>query len=466
QEKKLEAEYNVLFRKIRNRRDPRLVQMKDDLDAINEVLRDLGRQRMVDARDNYYASAQRERYLQNEFTKLKKEELETSRHKVQHDLLTQQVESAKEAQKALQKRLDEIVVNVKSDQETVFLIDRAFPATHHISPNEVANLWNGCLLGLFFGLILAVLLDFLDNTVRSVEDLQDNLQIPVLGVVPEFSKALLEKTDPLAEAGIATSVESIQETSAVLEELGYKATQRAKVSTDTPVPLHYAPYSKESEAFRSVLVALTSAEEPDSTHKILITSGQKGDGKTTLAINLAIALAQMGEKTLLIDGDLRVPSLHEYFKSTRDQAGLVDCLEDGQALEEVVVDVGIENLNVLLSGRMSENPVRLLRSNKLAAFMDAMSAYFNYIIVDSAPIAPVSDALLLSRYVDGVAVVVRSGETPQLVAESAVTRLRQVGANILGLVLNDASTSHLHWKLKSGYGNYSDYGYSSYDSRE
>ncbi len=319
---------------------------------------------------------------------------------------------------------------------------------------------------MLFGVLLALLLDYWDNIVRSPRDLEKSVHIPVLGVVPGFSKEV-------RNIGTDLGLRSSDETEASLESLTNAELDILEAASDlssieqaarrgTSIPLVSAPFSDESEAFRGILATLTSTTAgAEGARSILITSGQQGDGKTTLAINLAIALAQMSERTLLIDADLRLASVHKYFGLERGESGLVECIAEQRDPSQAIIASGVENLSIMLAGSESTNPASLLRSKQMKALIDLLKSEFDYLIIDTPPVGPVADALLLSRHVDGVAVVVRSGETPKPVAEAAIRRLKQVGANIVGMVLNDAKRSEGYWR--SGYNNYN-YG-GSYSGR-
>ncbi|MCB0333017.1 MAG: polysaccharide biosynthesis tyrosine autokinase [Bdellovibrionales bacterium] len=446
-----ERQYERLKKQLGNRNNSFLQSLKISVDTSREALRDYGRERVKMAKNAYQAAAEREQFLRNEFENLHTEQIALGKHKLKQDQLQQQVESLREVQESLSQRLEDAMINAESRQDTVVLIDKAYAPTYHISPNETSNLWTGCLLGGMLGVILAFLLDYLDNRVRSVTDLQTVTRTPVLGVIPQFSRDATKLSKGMAERQSPEPTDII-ERDEVLDSPHVQSAEAGKVPTvnlskASPILPFSAPFSSESESFRAVLATLTSSQ--GSPKRILVTSGQQGDGKTTLAVNLAATLAQLGERTLLIDADLRLPNIQSYFGLPKGTYGLTDFLERRAELKDLVIKGGIDDLFLLLAGTPTENPAALIRSEKMMKFLDAMGESFDYVIVDSPPVGPVADSLLMAQHVDGVAIVIRSGETSKEVAESAVGRLKQVGANVLGLVLNDTARMDNYWH--SGY---------------
>lgn len=443
---KLKGEYEVLRKRLRKRNHPALKALKTQMEAIENAMKIQGRERVKEAKKQYMAAVSKELYLRDEFDRLHKEQITLAKHKIQDSKLRQVVKSAREVQRSLAKRLEDAILNSQSTQETVSIVDEAFTPLGHFSPNASSNLWTGCFLGMLLGVILAFLLDYLDNTVRSIPDLSKSLKAPVLGVIPEFSKEIRRMSQgqlgKYNAKGNMIKPEAEPETTEVI------------ITENSPILPVSAPFSAESESFKAILAALMGDESEDTPRMMLVTSGQKRDGKTTLAVNLAASLAQMEEKTLLIDGDLRLPSAHKFFDLKRDLPGVTDYLTGDHDPAEFMISGGMDNLWFMPAGNAVPNTAALLRSDKMENFLSLIAEEFDYVIIDSSPLGPVADALLLARYVDGVALVVRSGETSKDVAESAVTRLRQVGAKLLGVVLNDSNRMEGYWKSGYRYGGY------------
>jgi capsular exopolysaccharide synthesis family protein len=198
---------------------------------------------------------------------------------------------------------------------------------------------------------------------------------------------------------------------------------------------------------------LNSSYLPEDARSFLVTSATTGEGKSTIASNLSItASAHRMKKTLLIDSDLRRPVLHRLFDHHRE-GGLTDVLIGDVKLEDSLQSTKLKNLWILTSGTHHPNPTKLFDSQKLSETLAAARFYFELIVIDCAPVIPVSDALLMGREVDGVIMVVKAGETPREVSKRACDLVRESGANLLGITLNNVKEALPY------YYNYRYYGY-------
>lgn len=274
------------------------------------------------------------------------------------------------------------------------VVTPAAPPERPASPDPVQDLALGTVAALLAGLLAAVLRDLLDSRVRTAEDVRRLTDLPIM-----------------------TSVPAVRGGGADLA-LGERDAQG----------LH-------AEAYRELRTNLRFLEMRETSRSLLVTSSLAGEGKTTTAIQLAAALARADRRVLLVDADLRDPSVHDRL-GLESGAGLSTVLIGDAELEDVTQEVELENLAVLTSGPVPPNPSELLDSEQMTAFLDAATALFDVVVVDSAPLLAVTDATAIARRVSGTAFVVGSAgvRRPQLV--EALEKLRIVQARVLGVVLN------------------------------
>ncbi len=467
---RLKGDYDELKRV--NRNHPQLRPLDSEIRALTSALKQNGAQEQRDAEIRYKAAIQKEKILRDELDSLKGEEVRQASKRLEFNVLQRETDAAKEISQQVSQRLEDAVVNAQNDQKTVVVIDPAVPPVQPISPNPMVNMTSGVLLGLIVGFGLIMWADLNDNTIRSLSDLKKAIPLPVLGVIPSFEKEnrLAFSMKPKEQAPalpdtktvVATeALESPQPAQALSQTATLDASKLPRSAAAMPfdktailssprlseketaltqkhtVVLVAKPMSRESEAFRSVRTTLKYGWSEAPPQLLMVTSGQKGDGKTTLAANLAAALAQTSNRTLLIDADLRLPSVHKMFGMARTTPGLADYLIGNEDVNQVIIDSGVAGLSLLCAGSPTNSPAELLGTRSMVELLEMLATEFDQIIIDTPPVTHVADALLLARLVDGVALVVRSGKTPLPVAEFAVSRLRQVKANILGTVLND-----------------------------
>jgi len=293
----------------------------------------------------------------------------------------------------------------------VTLTDPATPPGAPSSPQTRINLALGLMLGLGLGIAWALLRETLDTTVSTPTELEQLTQAPSLGAV-----VLMDDNQNRALAALdATSV--------------------------------------NSEGYRTIRANLQFVSVDDPLRAIVVTSAEQADGKSTLACNLAIALAQSGKSVCLVEADLRRPRIAEYF-DIDGSIGLTDVLAGQRTLDDVIQPWGRGLLSVLPPGSIPPNPSELLGSHQLQTVLDDLKARFDVIILNSSPLLAVSDAAILAAQADGAILVVRHGKTSKDDVLRAVAGLEQVNARLLGTVLN-AVPAKRHYGYNAGYG----YGY-------
>lgn len=453
--KEAESEYAMLSEKFKPSY-PKMVQLSARIEVLKSNLKqqEVNATRSLEA--TYKADFQAERELQSQLEIQKSKAFELSRREVQYNIMKREYESTKDLHQAVLRQLKESQISSESSSSNINLSERAAVPLLHSSPQRGKNILIALLISPVFGYGLALLLESLDNTLKTPEDVQRSLGLPSLGVVPLFAlfgHAPVDKNDE-SETRKERFQESFIDTPSSPETQLFESQSPevqpgeppsfsmssglpASAKRESDLIMLRAPRSIASEAFRTIRtgILLSSADHPPKV--ILVTSGKKSEGKTTLATNLSATLAQSANRTIIIDADLRRPALHRSFGIESKTSGLVDYLTGQKSLDQVIRMTPVDGLFVIPAGPIPPNPSELLGSKKMADLIEELRQEFDYVIIDTPPVLPVTDAVLLSRAVDGVVLVVRGQETQKQVAKEAASRLQQAGARILGVVLND-----------------------------
>src|SRR6056297_1817578 len=350
---------------------------------------------------------------------------------VQYNILKRDFETNRELYDGLLQRMKEIGVAAGVQENNIAVIDEALPPGGPFKPNLSRNLTLAIVLGLMAGVGLALVLEFFDSSIRRTEDLEALTGRPVLGLVPMVKAKQMRAENPNMQL------------------------------PDRAVG-HYSarhPKSSVSEAFRSLRTSLMFSTPEGMPKTILITSPGPGDGKTTTAINLATVMAQNGSRVLMIDADLRKPRLHRDFGKPQSP-GLTNRIAGRQSNGDessAIVATDVHGLFMMPSGNQAPNPAELLSSERMTKIIAMNSRAFDHVIIDSAPILGLADAMILSRLVDGVIVVTSAGATGKDNIKASMRRLAQVRAPILGVVLNAVDLDSPDYAYYSSY-------YYNYDS--
>ena len=469
--KEAEAEYAMLSEKFKPGY-PRMVQLNARITDLKQNLKEQRTQAISALQAQYNASVQNEEELKRQLEIQKSKAFDLSRREVQFNIMKREYDSLKDLHQSVLRQLKESQMTSESRGTNINVIDRAAVPLDHSSPKRLFNALAALIFGPLLGFALAFVIEALDNTVKTPDQVQDLLQLPVLGVVPAFTGEDLarEAVEPnLLIPNFVSGSDSSQadEDASPSPYAGFLTPPSAPVEPPLfpPAPVIQlsnafvtlgAPQSIASESFRAIRtgILLSSADRPPRV--ILITSAKKSEGKTTLAANLAITLAQSSHKTLLIDADLRRPSVSRHFGIDPETPGLVDCLTGQKDAAQVVYPSGVDNLFVIPSGPKPPNPAELIGSRTMAEVLSRFSEDYQYVLIDTPPVLPVTDAVVLSRIVDGVVLVVRGQDTQKQVAKDAASRLRQVGAKVLGVVLNDVNvrSGHYYYYYRDAYADY------------
>ncbi|HXH38948.1 MAG TPA: polysaccharide biosynthesis tyrosine autokinase [Thermoanaerobaculia bacterium] len=373
-----------------------------------------------DARRELVTAQRREQSAHDELEAQKREAMQLNGNAVEFNNLRNEIETKRSLLESLQKRLAETEVTARLRGEhvaTVRVVDRALVPAKPFVPSYPSNLWNGLVVGLMVGFVLAVGRDLMYRSLHTVEEVEKYLRLPALGVVPTIGR---------------------------IQGYGYgyggrrkKESKKTGDSADTPkielVP-HLHPRSAIAEAYRAIRTSLLLSQA-GGVKSMVITSCLPREGKTSTALNLAVTLAQLQKRVLLIDADLHKPRVHEALRLS-NRVGLVSILVDNVEPMKTIQQTQVPNLSAVTSGPTSPNPSGLLSSELMKRFLQYAIAHFDCVVLDSPPAESVADALIIGNLTDGVVLCVEGSVTPRESVIRLRNRLIQSNVNVLGVVIN------------------------------
>lgn len=300
------------------------------------------------------------------------------------------------------------------DLANVTIIDMAAVPEEPAGPKKMVMIAMACIFGLLLGCGSGLLVERLDNSLRTPDDVTAHLKVPVIGWVPSMNHLMGEGEDDPQIRGMRSFL---------------------------------VPRSKEAEAYRSIRTAVFFSAGKDRLKRLLVTSPMPGDGKSTMASNLAISMAASGKRVILIDADSRRPRQHRIF-GRENTRGLNNILVGEAELEEAVIHTQVDGMDLLPCGTIPPNPAELLNSDAFRQLVETLGEHYDKVIVDSPPVLAVTDASIIGTCVDGALLVLRSGKNTRSAASKAKEQLLSVGTRLLGVALNDVNLA------RNGYGSY------------
>src|SRR3989454_107034 len=416
---------------------PKVQRLKTELKDIEDSIEKEKRKVLEVLESDYREARQRETLLSEALDQAKVEANQMSEKLVEYNILKREAEANKALYEGLMTKMKETAISAGLRSSNIRIVDPAMVPTSPARPAKARNIMLAFLVGLIGGIGLALMREYLDNTVKTPDDIESLARLPSLAVVPQFT-------------GLNGS-----KGRGVLPGLSSNGHERR-----IELVAQHLPKSQMSEAFRALRTSILLSQADHPPQVILVTSALPREGKTTAAANLAVTLAQLGDSTVLVDADLRKPGIGRLLNlGDGKHAGLSSYLAGVSSLDLVSVPhPAIPNLVAIPTGPLPPNPADLLSSHKLADAIAELRGKFKFIVIDSPPIMAATDAVILSVQVDGVLLVVRSGETPK----EAFTRTRDllisVKCRMLGVVLNAVDSSAPDYYYSYRYYPYS-YGY-------
>lgn len=418
----LEARYQEKL-KIFKPGYPAMEQLRNQIETIDARIEDEAAQVREAVRADYEIARRQEIKLAEKVAEQKARVMALQDSSIEYNILQREVDTNRELYEGLLQRMKEVGVAGGVTTNNVSIVDRGEVPYERYKPNIPVNALLALVIGLVGGVGMAFLFEHLDDTLKQPEDLERRLQLPVLGVVPEVKAAEV------------------------------RGDREAQIS----LLAHYEPRSPLAEAYRSVRTSLLFSTSAGAPHVLLFTSPGPGEGKTTSALNTAITFTQTGSKVLLVDTDLRNPSLHRLFQLD-NLTGLTNYLAGDAKPVDVSQHTPITNLFVIPSGPLPPNPAELLSDDKMMELLAVAADKFDYVILDGPPVLGLADALVLANMARGTVVVVEGGVTRQNHLQGALKRLRTAHANVLGSIMAK------HKDEGGAYGYHHDYYYYNRDS--
>ena len=417
---------------------PKVQRLQAQLQEIDESIQGEKRGILDALQSDYREARQRETLLAEALDQAKAEANQMAEKMVEYNILKREAEANKALYEGLMTKMKETAISGALRSSNIRIVDPAMVPPTPARPAKTKNIILSFLVGLVGGIGLALLREYLDNTVKTPDDIETLARLPSLAVVPHFAGTNGNRRRSMLQG---------------FSDNGHE--RRIELVAQ------HLPKSQMSEAFRALRtsILLSQAEHPPQV--ILVTSALPREGKTTAAANLAVTLAQLGDSTVLVDADLRKPGIGRLLNlGAGKYAGLSSYLAGVSSLDLVSVPhAAIPNLVAIPTGPLPPNPADLLSSHKLADAIVELRSKFKFIVIDSPPIMAATDAVILSVQADGVLLVVRSGETPKVAFTRTRDLLNSVKSRVLGVVLNavdsrapDYYYSYRYYPYSYGYG--------------
>ena len=397
---------------------PNVRQLRAQLKVIDGQLNLAAQNMRSAAQADFEAAVTTERQLTAQVNALKTDTLAEQDRSVQYNLLAREADTNRALYDGLLQRYKELNASAGISTSNIAIIDRADPPTGPSSPNLMKNLAYALLAGLGIAAVTTFLRSQFDDTVRVPEDVEHKLELPLLGVIPRARSASLD------------------------EELA-------------------DPKSPVSEGYNSLRGALLYSTSHGLPKSLLITSSQPSEGKTTTSFAIAQGFARMGRKVLLVDVDLRRPSLHRRL-GLDNAKGMSTLLTHQDSVSHVIRSSGHQNLDVITSGPVPPSPTELIASTRMEELIGELTAHYDVVVFDSPPILGLADSPLMSALVDGVVFIIESERARRGSLKASLRRLRTMRPMLLGAVLTMFDPS----KAGHRYSEYYGYEYYSYTSRE
>lgn len=397
------------FQNIYGENHPEFKKIKTQLSIIETNLKREIKNMMDSIKNEYEAILKTEENLNKTLNEVQREALELNSYELNYKKLVREQETTEKLYNLLLNRSKETDLTRLLKVNNISILDRAITPKNPIKPKLSLNILLALLLGLLGGIGLTFLIESMDITIKSPEDIE-RLGYNILGILPVIEESNTKKR---------------------------KHKRRIKKEGESGVLTTFLDgKSTIAESLRSIRTNILFSSPEKEIKTILITSPSPQDGKTTVAVGLAIFMAQSGKRVLLIDTDMRRPRIHKIFNINSPTSGISSYIIGESSLEESIIKTGVEGLDIFPCGPIPPNPSELLLTEKFKEVISKCKTIYDRIIFDSPPITAVTDAVILSTVVDGVILVLSNNKTRKDTTKYSIKQLKEVGSLILGVIIN------------------------------
>jgi len=384
---------------------------------------------------SFNAAKTKEAELQEEMSRQRSQALSVNDASVGYAILQREVDTNRELYNSVLQRMKDLGLAAESQSSNTVVVDDAQVPGGPSGPHRTMAILQAIAFGLALGIGLAFLIEYQDKTLKTPEQVEQYLRLPNLAAVPAFSR---------------------NEPRAIAKRNGTDRTPALTGSRELAGSM--SQYSVVGEAYRSLRTALMLSRAGAPPKTILFTSASNSEGKTVSALNTAVVFAHTGVRVLLVDVDLRRPRCHKVL-ALENQTGLTKVLAGACNVSDLMRSTDIDSQSFLSAGSIPPNPSELVGSDKMRDTLAQLTNEYDVVVIDSPPILPVTDAMLLSTMVDGVVLVVNSSKTSKQHVKAAYARLEFARAKVFGVLLNQVDVNSQHYQYyRRYYGGYDTYG--------
>jgi capsular exopolysaccharide synthesis family protein len=438
----LDAEYASMSKQFKDDYPP-MQQLRAKRAQLANLYRAEQLRAAASIQSTYEAAVDKETKLEQQMDKERAAALKQSDHSVAYTVLQREVDTNRELYESVLERMKGVALAAEAQASNIVVLDPAEVPSSPSSPQKLSAVVRAASLAAGFAIALALILDFLDNSLTTPDAVERYLRLPNIGVIPSFGNA---NGATYGSQRLANGSGKIGNGFARIPD----AISKRNPTYGRELVGAMSPYSLIGEAYRTFRTALMLSRAGAPPKLILFTSAHVAEGKTVTATNSAVMFAHTGARVCLVDADLRRPRCHRVL-AMDNIVGLTEVLAGARNLQEAIHQTHIDGLDLLGAGVEPPNPTELVGSDKMREVLTLLSTMYDVVIIDSPPVLPVSDSQLLSTMVDGVVVVINSRKTSKQQVRAACTKLEFARAKIFGVVLNQVDVRHPDYKYYSHY---------------